>query len=290
MPTVTSQDGTKIAFDRVGSGPAVVLINGAMAYRAMDPTLGRLAELLSTDFSVYNFDRRGRGESGDTQPFAKTREIEDVQALIDDAGGQAALFGVSSGGAIALETAATTPGVTKVVVYEVPFIVDDSRRPVIDYEGHSKRLVAEGRLDELLNEYIPLVFGMLEEADSTAGHEQAMPEHDPNAEEQAQGEQDQAMMDALYAVLPTIPYDAAFVGEFMVGKPLPADHWADVTVPVLVADGGASPAWLRAAADALAEVLPNASRETLAGQTHMVEPEVLAPALLSFLGQEEQKP
>src|SRR6266545_1770610 len=145
MPTVTSKDSTKIAFDKVGSGPAVILVNGAMSFRAADPTLGQVAELLSKDFTVYNFDRRGRGESGNTNPFTKVREIEDVQALIRDAGGKAMLFGISSGGAVALETAAVTPGVTKVVVYEVPFIVDDSREPLEDYRGHTTKLVKEGQ-------------------------------------------------------------------------------------------------------------------------------------------------
>src|SRR5512134_3810525 len=107
MQTVTSKDGTKIAFETVGSGPAVILVNGAMSYRrAFDTTLEDLAELLSKDFTVYNYDRRGRGESGETKPFTKVREIEDVQALIDKAGGEAMLVGFSSGGAVALETTA----------------------------------------------------------------------------------------------------------------------------------------------------------------------------------------
>ena len=112
MQTVTSQDGTKIAFDKVGSGPAVILVNGAMAYRAFDPSMAQLAELLGQHFTVYNYDRRGRGDSGDTQPFAKEREIEDLQALVEDAGGKAMVFGISSGGVVSLDAAAVTPGIT----------------------------------------------------------------------------------------------------------------------------------------------------------------------------------
>src|SRR5262249_38776817 len=112
MQMVTSKDGTQIAFDKVGTGPAIILVNGAMGYRAFDPPLVRLAELLGKDSTVYDYDRRGRGESSDTKPFAKEREIEDIQALIGDAGGEAMLCGFSSGGAIALETAAATAGVT----------------------------------------------------------------------------------------------------------------------------------------------------------------------------------
>src|ERR1700726_1212260 len=98
MQTVTSKDGTQIAFDKVGSGPAVILVNGATAYRAFDPSMAQLAELLCTHLTVYNYDRRGRGDSGDTQPFAREREIEDLQALVEDAGGTAMVFGLSSGG------------------------------------------------------------------------------------------------------------------------------------------------------------------------------------------------
>ena len=263
MPTVTSKDSTKIAFDKVGSGPAVILVNGAMSFRAADPTLGQVAELLSKDFTVYNFDRRGRGESGNTNPFTKVREIEDVQALIRDAGGKAMLFGISSGGAVALETAAVTPGVTKVVVYEVPFIVDDSREPLEDYRGHTTKLVKEGKIDELVEYFLTNIAGM--PAEFAAGIKQ-----------------NQDMWNGMKAIAQTIPHDAAFMTEFMKGKPLPSGYWAKVKAPVLVADGGASPAWLHNAAEALARELPNASRETLPGQTHMVDPKVLAPVIIKF--------
>jgi len=263
MPTVTSKDSTKIGFDKVGSGPAVILINGAMSFRAADPTLGQVAELLSKDFTVYNYDRRGRGESGDTKPFIKEREIEDVQALIRDAGGKAMLFGISSGGAVALETAAVTPGVTKVFVYEVPFIVDDSREPLTDYEGHTSQLVADGKLDELVEYFLTKVAGV--------------------PAEYANGMKENAnMWNGMKTIAPTIPHDAAFMTEFMKGKPLPTGYWAKVNVPVLVVDGGASPAWLHNAAEALASELPNASRETLPDQTHMVDAKVLAPVLIKF--------
>jgi pimeloyl-ACP methyl ester carboxylesterase len=264
MPTVTSKDGTRIAFEKVGSGPAVILVNGAMSYRrAFDTTLEDLAELLSKDFTVYDYDRRGRGESGNTQPFTKVREIEDIQALIEEAGGEAMLVGFSSGGAVTLETTAVTPGVTKAFVYEVPFIVDDSRQPLEDYEGHTTRLVAEGKLDELIEYFITVVAGV--PAEFVGGIKQ-----------------DQAMWERMRAIAPTIPHDAAFMSEFMKGKPLPAGYWSKVKVPVLVGDGGASPAWLHHAAEALAEALPNASRETFKDQTHSFDPKVLAPVVIEF--------
>lgn len=264
MPTVTSKDGTKIAFEKVGSGPAVILVNGAMSYRrAFDTTLEDLAQLLRSDFTVYDYDRRGRGASDNTQPFTKVREIEDIQALVEEAGGQAMLVGFSSGGAVTLETAAVTPGITKAFVYEVPFIVDDSRQPLDDYEGRTTQLVAEGKLDELVEYFITVVAGV-------------------PAEFVGSLKQDQAMWARMRAIAPTIPHDAAFMSEFMKGKPLPTGYWAKVKVPVLVSDGGASPAWLRNAADALAEALPQASRKTFEGQTHSVDPNVIAPAIIEF--------
>ena len=191
MSTVTSKDGTKIAFDKVGSGPAVILINGAMSYRAFDPTLVQLADLLGKHFTVYNYDQRGRGESGDTKPFTKKREIEDVQALVEDAGGEAMLFGISSGGAVALETAAATPGVTKMVLYEVPFIVDDSRQPLPNYAEHTAKLVADGKLDELVEYFVTEVVGI-------------------PAEYAAGMKQDQNMWGSMLAIAPTISYDASW--------------------------------------------------------------------------------
>jgi pimeloyl-ACP methyl ester carboxylesterase len=264
MAVIFSKDGTKIAFDKVGSGPAVILVNGAMSYRrAFDTTLEDLAELLSKDFTVYDYDRRGRGESGNTEPFTKVREIEDIQTLLEDAGGEAMLVGFSSGGAVTLETAAVTPGVTKAFVYEVPFIVDDSRQPLDDYEEHTTKLVAEGKLDELIEYFITVVAGI--PAEFVGGIKQ-----------------DQAMWERMRRIAPTIPHDAAFMSEFMKGKPLPVGYWSKVKVPVLVGDGGASPAWLHNAAEALAKALPNARRETFEGQTHSFNPEVLAPVIIEF--------
>jgi pimeloyl-ACP methyl ester carboxylesterase len=267
MPTVTSKDGTTIAFDKVGSGPAVILVHGATAYRAVDPSLAQLAELLGPHFTVYTYDRRGRGESGDTRPFAKEREIEDLQALIEEAGGAARVFGISSGAVLSLDATAVTPGLTRVAVYEPALIVDDSRAPVPpDYAEHLMQLATEGKRDEAFEYFLTQAVGI--PAEYVAGMKQ-----------------DQAMWSGVTRVAHTIAYDAAFVGNVMQGQPLPPDRWAKVTVPVLVVDGGASDAWIHHGADALAHVLPNASRRTLAGQTHMVDPNVLAPLLIDFFQQ-----
>ena len=267
MQTVTSKDGTTIAFDKVGSGPAVILVNGAIAYRAFDPSMAQLAELLGKHFTVYNYDRRGRGDSGDTRPFAKEREIEDLQALIENAGGTAMVFGISSGAVVSLDAAALTPRVTRVVVYEPALIVDDSRRPVpADYAEHLMRLSVQGKRDEAVEYFLTQAVGI-------------------PAEYLGGMKQDQATWSGMTGVAHTIAYDAAFVGDVMQGKPLPRARWVKVTVPVLVIDGGASDTWIRQAAGALANVLPHASRQTLAGQTHMVDPKMLAPLLIEFFQQ-----
>jgi pimeloyl-ACP methyl ester carboxylesterase len=268
MQTVTSQDGTKIAFDRVGSGPAVILVNGALAYRAFDDgTMAQLVKLLGEHFTVYNYDRRGRGDSGDTQPFAKEREIEDLQALIKDAGGKAMVLGFSSGAVLSLDATAATPGITKLAVYEAPFIVDDSRPPVpADYAEHLTRLSAEGKRDEAVEYFLTQAVGI-------------------PADQVGDMKQDPATWSGMRGVAHTIAYDAAVVGNVMQGKSLPTDRWVKVTVPVLVMDGGASDAWMHHGADALAKVLPHASRQTLEGQTHAVDSKMLAPVIIEFFKQ-----
>jgi pimeloyl-ACP methyl ester carboxylesterase len=162
MQLVTSKDGTNIAFDKVGSGPAVILVNGAIAYRAFDPSLAQLAEMLGEHVTVYNYDRRGRVDSGDTRPFTREREIEDLQALVKDAGGESMVFGISSGGVVSLDAAAVIPGITKVVVYESALIVDDSRQPVAaNYTEHLlTTLAAEGKLDEAVEYFLTQAVGI----------------------------------------------------------------------------------------------------------------------------------
>ena len=215
MQTVTSKDGTTIAFDKVGSGPAVILVNGAMAYRAFVPSMAQLAELLGKHFTVYNYDRRGRGDSGDKEPFAKEREIEDLQALVEDAGGKAMVFGISSGGVLSLDAAAVTPGMTKVVVYEPALIVDDSRQPVpADYTEHLTQLLAEGKRDEAVEYFLTQAVGI--PAEYIGGMKQ-----------------DQATWSGMTGVAHTIAYDAAFVGTVMQSKPLPTDRWVVPTSTML---------------------------------------------------------
>jgi pimeloyl-ACP methyl ester carboxylesterase len=265
MSTVTSADGTTLGFDRLGDGPAVVLVGGAFQYRAFDPRTGQLAELLADRYTVVHYDRRGRGESGDTPPYAVEREVEDLDALIRAVGGSAALFGMSSGAALALDAVAAGLPVTRLAVYEAPFVVDGSRPPLpADYVAHLRELVAEGRRGDAVEYFLTAGAGVPAEIVGQMRHAPMWP--------------------GFEAVAHTLPYDAALMDGTATGGPLPADRWAAVKIPVLVADGGASPASMASAARALADLLPDTRRVTFPGQEHAVDPEVLAPALVDFYG------
>ena len=143
MSHVTSKDGTTIAYERSGNGPALILVDGALCSRAFGPS-PKLAPLLARHFTVYAYDRRGRGESGDTRPYSPAREVEDIAALIEAAGGPACLLGLSSGGALALEAAPSGVRVDKVVAYEPPYVDEDGRRDGAVHEGQLEALLARG--------------------------------------------------------------------------------------------------------------------------------------------------
>jgi pimeloyl-ACP methyl ester carboxylesterase len=259
MNQVTSKDGTAIAFDRLGQGPAVMLVGGAFQYRAIDPPTAQLAALLAEHFTVFHYDRRGRGESGDTQPYAVEREIEDLGALIDEAGGSAFVFGMSSGGVLALDAAAQGLAITKLGLYELPFNSGDehARQAAEHYTRQLRALLSEGRRGDAVA-LAMTTWGAPTEA--IAGMRQA------------------PIWPLFEAVAPTLAYDDAIMGDGSV----PAERMAYITVPALVMDGGTSPSFMHNAAQAVAHALPNAKRRTLEGQTHDVAPEVLAPVLVEF--------
>ncbi|MNS59896.1 putative hydrolase [compost metagenome] len=260
--TVNSVDGTAIAVEHVGQGPALVLVDGALCHRAMGP-MAEIAMHLASRFTVYRYDRRGRGESGGTAPFAIERELEDLEAVIRAAGGSAHLFGVSSGAVLALEAANRGLPVRKLGLFEAPFIVDGTRAPMTDdflprVEAH----LAEGRPGEAVKMFLTFV-GM-------PGFMCFVMSLTP-------------MWRKLQAMAPTLPADLKLVIPFQQGRPLPQDRWQTVAVPTLVMDGGKSPAWMRNGARALADAIPGATYQSLPGQTHMVKAAVLAPALTAFL-------
>jgi pimeloyl-ACP methyl ester carboxylesterase len=266
--TIASRDGTVIAFDRSGEGSPVLLVGGAFQHRAFDPPTARLAELLASHFTVYHYDRRGRGASGDTAPYAVDREIEDIEALIEAAGDSAYVFGDSSGAVLALRAAGQGLAISKLALYEPPFIVDDSRPPLpTDYLDVLTELVADGRRGDAVEYFMTTAVGLPSEFVDQMRREPFWP--------------------AFEAVAHTLPYDAAVMANTGSGSPTPLHQWADLSAPTLVLDGGESQPYQHTADDALAAILPIAERRTLEGQSHEVAPDVLAPALVDFFTQRQ---
>src|SRR4051794_27682672 len=220
MSTVTSQDGTTIAYERLGDGPPVILVDGALCSRDSGPSRP-LADALAERFSVVVYDRRGRGASGDRAPYAVEREVEDLAALLDAVGGSAGVYGISSGAVLALEAATRLDGITALALYEPPFVVDDTRAPIpADWGEHLRGLVDAGRRGDAVRYFLSrcvglprgLVWGM-----------RAMP-----------------VWRKLKAVAHTLLYDAAVVGEG-----LTEGRWSPLAIPTVVIAGGKSPAWIR---------------------------------------------
>jgi pimeloyl-ACP methyl ester carboxylesterase len=260
---VTSKDGTQIGFSAVGSGPAIVLVDGAMCYRGMGPATP-LADELKDKFTVYTYDRRGRGESGDTKPYSPEREIEDLAAVIEAAGGSAKIYAISSGVPLALEAANSNAGITGMVLYEAPIFTDATRKPVpTDYVERMNELVARGdgagAVKHFMQNGIQVPWFAL-------------------LMMQVMG-----MFKKMAPVGATLPYDTAFVAPFWTYKPLPKNRWPNVTIPVLTMGGSKSDQWMQNAQKAIAENLPNARHKTLAGQNHMVAPTAIAPFIKEFL-------
>lgn len=260
--TVTSADGTPIAFDRRGDGPAIVLVGGALSSRAGDPLTAPLAVALADRFTTAHLDRRGRGDSGDTQPYAVEREVEDIGAIVEALGGGAALYGLSSGAVLAIEAARQLKGVTKLAVWEPPLIVDDSRPPLpADYVEQLDALVAEGRRGDAVELFLGAAVGIPPEF--VAGMKQS------------------PMWDGMTAVAHTLSYDGRVAREVMAGAPLPA-AWAELAIPALVLVGGLSEPFMQNGNRALAQLLPNAELKTIEGQDHAVAPDAIEPYLREF--------
>lgn len=262
MDKTISKDGTPIAFDRVGNGPALILVDGAMCSRAFGP-MPALARRLASHFTVVHYDRRGRGDSGDGHSYDVLREIEDLDAVIQAAGGSAAVFGVSSGGALALEAAARLSSVTRVAIYEAPFIVDNTHPPLSPtFVAETRALIDAGNRGDALKKFMRLV-----------GVPSPMVLVMPLL----------PFWKKLKAVAHTLTNDLTIVEPYQQGRALTKAHFANVRVPVLVMAGGKSPAYMQNGMKQLAGVLPNAGHVTLPGQTHMVKDAVVAPELVRFL-------
>jgi pimeloyl-ACP methyl ester carboxylesterase len=257
METAVSADGTPIAYDRYGDGPPLITAAGAFCARA---TTDPLARALAGQFTVLSYDRRGRGDSGDTAPYAVEREIDDLAALIGAAGGSAAVFGHSSGATLALKAAASGLPITHLVLYEPPFNPDDSfpRLPA-GLPGELAGLVAAGRRGDAVELYQTRAVGLPPEVVAQLRHAPFRP--------------------ALEAIAHTLAYDAAVIGD----RSLPAAMLGTITVPALVITGEQSPPFLAGAAKAAAAALPAGQLAVLPGQTHDINPEATAPVIASFL-------
>ena len=255
---VTSKDGTKIAYNPLGTGQPLILVDGALCSRAFGPMPG-LAPRLADHFTVYLYDRRGRNESGDTQPYSVQREVEDLAALIAAAGGSACVYGISSGAGLALEAAASGLNIHKLVVYEPPYVVDPKdRRPPADSPAQVNALIAAGRRGDAVEFFMTQMVGMPAEAVAPMRGSPVWP--------------------ALEAVAHTVAYDASVMGEWS----FPAARLSAIRVPTLAAYGGASPDMMRKSIEAIARTLPNARSTVLPGQTHEVAAEAIAPVLIEF--------
>jgi pimeloyl-ACP methyl ester carboxylesterase len=253
---VTSADGTRIAFDRLGDGPPVILLSGGSTDRQ---STAQLAGLLATDFTVYNVDRRGRGDSGDTLPYAVEREFEDVAAVADAAGGSAGLVGFSSGGALALFAAAALPDrIAKVAAYEPPFIADPDARPPADTVDQYEKYLAEGRRDLAVEYFMAKVVRLPAEFVESA--------------------KTQPFWEGQLKIAHTLPYDGRVMGDYSI----PVDRVASISQPALIAAGGADFPFMRDTAQRLADAIPNGQARFIDGQGHNVDPAVLAPVLREF--------
>lgn len=262
MDSAISEDGTPIAYERSGAGPAVILVGGALDDGSENAPL---VPLLAGRFTVFNYARRGRGASGDTPPYAIEREIEDLEALVAAAGGSAHVYGVSSGGALVLEAAAAGVAIDRVAVYEVPYNLDpDGPHWNLDDVPKVHDLLAEDRRGDVVELFM-----------RTVG----------TPEEWIHGAKSSAVWPSLEALAPTLAYDAACVGN---GHP-PTARLGRIAQPTLVVTGaahedqGALPAdFFDRAADAVAAALPKAERLVLEGQGHMVDANALHPELERF--------
>jgi pimeloyl-ACP methyl ester carboxylesterase len=263
MKTVISKDGTTIAFDQSGQGPALILVGGMFEQRAMDSETAQLAAypLLAQHFTIYHYDRRGRGDSTDTQPYAVEREIKDIEALINEAGSSAFLFGISSGAALAFEAALDLGRqVKKLAMYEAPYNDDtDARQAWQKFRQELKELLAAGRRGDAVALFMSLLGAPAD---------------------QIEGMRQFPLWPMWEAVAPTIAYDAAVVGE---DGAVPTGRAANITMPALIMDGGASEwSFMHNTAVALAKAIPQAQHRTLEGQTHQVAAAALAPVLVEF--------
>jgi pimeloyl-ACP methyl ester carboxylesterase len=268
MDTFSSRDGTTIGYEVQGEGPALILVDGALSVHSSG-SAADLVKLLAPHFTVCGFDRRGRGGSGDTLPYAVDREIEDIEALIDRIGGPAFLYGHSSGGPLAMRAAIRLGGkVSKIAMYEAPYNNDPgAQESWSQYLRQLKQALAEGRGADAVALFLRFAGTPAEQVDAIRSAQ---------------------FWPAMAAVAPTLAYDHAAI----LGEPwsVPADLAARVQVPALVLAGDAGLPFMPDAARVLSQAIPRGQLRMLAGQTHAVDPRVLAPVLVEFFTSKDEPP
>lgn len=265
MKTTRSKDGTSIAYEQLGSGPPVVLVDGAFCRRAFGP-MADLAALLASRFTVFHYDRRGRDDSGDTAPYAPEREVEDLAAIVEKAGGAPCLYGISSGAALALRAVGSGVPVKKLAVYEMPFSLDGQHTPdPPDFREQIGAMLAAGKRDGAVKLFMKVVgvpsFGIF--------FMRLMPNVWPK----------------LRAVAHTLPYDFAVLGDTQRGGPLPDEFRTKleaISVPTVTLAGGKSPPWMHHAARKVADTVKGATFRVVPGQDHNVSAKAMAPVLTEF--------
>ena len=255
MEHVTSADGTSIGFDRLGAGPPVILVSGGSVDRTSN---AGLAEQLASTFAVFNYDRRGRGDSTDTLPYDEDREIEDIDAVTEAAGGTAFLYGSSSGAALAMDAAARLDSITKVAMWEPPFLPEGAPRPPRDTEKTFHDLVAAGRREDAAEFFMRDVVRLPAEF--------------------VEGAKRSPFWAPTVALAHTLEYDARIMGDYSI----PTDRAAAVKVPAIVVAGGADFPWMPKTAQSIADAMPDGRMVRLEGQGHNVDPSVLGPVLVGF--------
>jgi pimeloyl-ACP methyl ester carboxylesterase len=253
-----SVDGTMIAYDRAGNGPGVVFIGGAFQHRAFDPTTTKLTHrLAAAGFTTVNYDRRGRGESTDTQPYAVEREIEDLAVMLDAAGGSAAVYGSSAGSALCLHGAAAGLPITRIALWEPPFALegeDDNGEFLTKLESLIAAGNRVGTVEYFMHGMPP---ELLEEFEASLA------------------------WDLMLQVAPTLAYDTALLDRNQ-NEPW-RTQWASLTIPVLVMLGEVTPPIFRRAAEALVAALPDARSRTIAGANHRWQFDAMRSELVAFL-------
>jgi pimeloyl-ACP methyl ester carboxylesterase len=258
---VSSTDGTPIAFNKAGNGPALIIVGGALSDRTLNGDTTLVASL-KDHFTVYTYDRRGRGESGDNQPYAVDHEIGDIDALIQNAGGSAYLFGVSSGAALALQAAAKLGAgkVSKLALYEPPY--GQPQREFTKVKDSVKALVKTGQPGDAATYFFSAI---------------------GTPPETVQGMKSSPAWEGIKKIDFTLVYDYEVLGD----GSIPGDVAKAITIPTLVMDGEKSLDFMHATAARIADLVPNGKRSMLKGQTHQVKAEAVTPVLVEFFGKSQ---